>query len=520
MAEIVLINPRFDASYWGLEHALPIVRKRAAMPVAGLPLLAALTPSQFDVTIVDENVEPLVFDRLARADVVGVTGMNVQRVRMRQILGELKRRGAFTVVGGPWATVREEYFGELADVVFVGEAELTWPQFLADFARGAHARRYEQPEFTDMASVPVPRFDLLQMHRYLFGSIQLSRGCPFQCEFCDIIVTFGRRPRVKTESQVAAELDELHRRRMEIVFIADDNLAGNKKAVKPLLRRIAAWQEAHGYPIMFAAEASLDLAEDAELMELMVAANIVSVFIGIESPSEDSLRETRKFQNMRAGKVLADRVTAVQRAGLEVWCGMIVGFDHDRAGIFEAQEGFLRDAHIASAMVGMLTAIPKTPLYARLASEGRLDESDVPAAGTNVIPRAMSAEELSAGYRRLMRDLYEPEAYFRRVNEFISDTGYEVAPARARYWRSHRWRRLKGTTLDAARAAFIFVQLMRLVPDARLRRIYRREVWNFLRQRPSAALAFGYLLKCVMHFHHHTIARDMLEGRTGVVNSY
>jgi radical SAM superfamily enzyme YgiQ (UPF0313 family) len=335
-----------------------------------------------------------------------------------------------------------------------------------------------------------------------------------------VIVTFGRRPRVKTGPQVAAELDELHRQRMEIVFIADDNLAGNKKAIKPLLRGMAAWQEAHGYPIMFAAEASLDLAEDAELMALMVAANIVSVFIGVESPSEDALRETRKFQNVRTGKTLVDRVLQVERAGLEVWCGMILGFDHDGPGIFEAHKTFLREARIATAMAGMLTAIPKTPLYARLAAEGRLDERDVPAAGTNVLPRGMTPEELSTGYRRLMRDLYEPGAYFRRVNEFISDTGFDVAPARGRHWRAHPWRGFKGKTLDAARAAFIFVQLMRLVPDSRLRRTYRQELRNLLRQRPSTALVFGYLMKCVMHFHHYTMAQDMLEGRTAVVNPY
>jgi radical SAM superfamily enzyme YgiQ (UPF0313 family) len=520
MPRIVLINPRFDVSYWGLEHALPIVRKRAAMPVAGLPLLAALTPPHYDVVIVDENVERLDFDRLARADIVGVTGMNVQRVRMRQILTELKCRGAFTVVGGPWVTVQEGYFGELADVVFIGEAEATWPQFLAERERGSHAGRYEQTEFTDMSAVPVPRYDLLPMRQYLFGSIQFSRGCPFQCEFCDVIVTFGRRARAKTGPQVLAELDELRRQRMEIVFIADDNLAGNKKAVKPLLREIAAWQEAHGYPLMFAAEASLDLAEDAELMELMVAANIVSVFIGIESPSEDALRETKKLQNVRAGKTLVDRVLTVQRAGLEVWCGMILGFDHDDARIFEAQKTFLSEARIASAMIGMLTAIPKTPLYARLAAEGRLDESDAPACGTNVIPRGMTPEELSTGYRRLMHDLYEPGAYFRRVNEFVWDARYDVALARSRYWRTHRWQGLKGKALEAARVALVFVQLMRLVPDAALRRAYRREFWTILRRRPSPALAFGCLLKCVMHFHHYTMAREMLEGRTAVVNPY
>ena len=516
--QIVLVNPRFDVSYCGLEHALPIVRKRAAMPVAGPPLIAALTPPRYDVTIVDENVEPLDFDRLARADIVGLTGMNVKRVRMRQILIELKRRGVFTVVGGPWVTVREEYFGELADVVFVGEADATWPQFLQDREDGRHANRYEQTTFTDMSAVPAPRFDLLRMRQYLSGSIQLSRGCPFQCEFCDVVVTYGHRARAKTGRQMIAELDELHRQRTEIVFIADDNLAVNRQAIKPLLMDMAAWQEAHGYPILFSASASLDLAEDAELMQLMVDANVVSVFIGIESPNEESLRETKKLQNMRPAMSLVDRVRTVERAGFEVWSGMILGFDHDDAGIFEAQKAFLGEARIASAMVSLLAAIPKTPLYARLAAEGRLDESEAPASGTNVIPRGMTPEDLATGYRLLMRDLYEPEAYFRRVNEFVLESGYEVAPARRRYWRAHPWQGLKGRALDAARAAFLFVQLMRIVPDAGLRARYRRELRGLLRRRPSAGLAFAYLLKCAMHYHHYTMAREMLEGRTAVMS--
>ncbi len=520
MARIALINPRFEVSYWGFEHALPILRKRAAMPVANLPLLAALTPPRYDVRIVDENVEPLDFDDLARADIVGVTGMNVQRVRMREILTELKRRGAFTVVGGPWVTVQEGCFGELADVVFVGEAEATWPQFLEEREAGRHAGRYEQSEFTDMSKLPVPRFDLLRMRDYLSGTMQISRGCPFRCEFCDIVVTYGHRVRVKTGRQVTAELDELHRHRTEIVYITDDNLAGNRQLMKPLLRDVAAWQEARGYPILFSASASLDLAEDGELMELMVAANVVSVFIGIESPNEESLRETRKLQNVRAATSLVDRVRTVERGGFEVWSGMILGFDHDDVTIFEAHKAFLSEARIASAMVSILGAIPKTPLYARLAAEGRLDESDSPTSATNVIPRRMTSEELSTGYRRLMRDIYEPEAYFHRVNEFILEAGYEVAPARSRYWRAHQWQGLKGKALDAARAAFIFVQLMRIVPDARLREWYRRELGSLLRRRPSAGLAFAYLLKCVMHYHHYTMAREMLDGRRAVVGPY
>src|SRR5688572_3105113 len=209
MARIVIINPKFEASFWGLEYALELLGVKANVPVAALPLLAALTPAAHTVKLIDENVEPIDYDRCASADIVGITGMSVQRYRMREIVAELKERGCFVVVGGPWVTVQEDYFDPHADVIFVGEAETTWPQFLRDWQGGRPARRYEQPEKTDMTTVPVPRHDLLRMRRYALGSIQFSRGCPFTCEFCDIIVTFGRRPRIKTTAQILAELDAL-----------------------------------------------------------------------------------------------------------------------------------------------------------------------------------------------------------------------------------------------------------------------------------------------------------------------
>src|SRR6516164_6485429 len=438
MADIVLINPRFEISYWGLEHAVPFLAAKAAMPVANLPLLAALTPPGHSVALVDENVEPIDFARCARADIVGLTGMNVQRQRMKEILHELKRRGIFTVVGGPWVTVQEDDIAGLADVIFIGEAEHTWPQFLREWSEGRHGTRYEQAERTDMATVPVPRLDLLRMKDYAFASVQFSCGCPFECEFCDIIVTFGRRPRIKTSAQVLAELDALVSARQRFAFIVDDNLIGNKRAIKSLLREVVAWQEAHGYPLMFATEASIDLAEDAELMELMTAANISSVFVGIETTNEAALRETKKIQNLRArGGTMLDKVHRIQEAGMEVWCGVIIGFDNDDSGIFAAQSRFVREARIVSAMVNMLVAIPRTPLYKRLAKDGRLtpleDEENSGGFGTNVVPLRISREALYAGYTELMHDLYAPDAYFGRLDELFLDPRFRLTQARTRY---------------------------------------------------------------------------------------
>ena len=519
MADIVLVNPRFEVSYWGFEHALPLLGKKCNLPTACLPLLAALTPDEHRVTIVDENVEAIDYDRLARADVVGLTGMVVQRSRMREILRELKARGVFTVVGGPWVTVQEDYFEGLADVIFIGEAETTWPQFLEEWAEGRHQRRYEQLEATDMTTVPVPRYELLKAKDYMFGSVQFSRGCPFQCEFCDIIVTFGRRPRLKTSAQVIAELEALRKQHLKIAFIVDDNLIGNKVAVKPLLRDIAAWQTAEGYPFTFYTEASLNLSEDEELMELMGAANIVTVFIGIESPNEESLKETKKYQNVRKGGTIVDRVRKIQDAGLEVWCGMIVGFDHDDTRIFKAQLELTRQTDIMHAMAGMLSAIPKTPLHARLKTEGRLDLDDEQVFGTNVIPLGMTREELRDGYVGLMQDLYDPEFYFDRLENLYLTREFTFGRMRSAYWRQHPWQKWRAKSIDALLALGLFARLMTHVPDPELRRIYRRRMAIMLRRRPDPSVMFVCVLKCVTHYHHYTMSRQMGEQRS-LVNTF
>jgi radical SAM superfamily enzyme YgiQ (UPF0313 family) len=516
MADIVLLNPRFDVSYWGLEHALPLLGKKRILPSVCLPLLAALTPDDHRVTIVDENVEPIDYDRVARADIVGLTGMDIQGHRMLEILRELKARDVFTVVGGPSVTLQEEYFDGLADVVFVGEADTTWPQFLAEWAKGQHAHRYEQHEQTDMTRSPVPRYDLVKAKHYLFGSIQFSRGCPFQCEFCDIPITFGRKPRLKTSAQVIAELEAMRKQRVQIAFIVDDNLIGTKIPMKKLLQDVAAWQAAKGYPLAFVAYASLNLAEDDEMMELMDAANVAMVFIGIESPNEESLQETKKYQNVRKRATIVDRVRKVQDCGLEVLCGMIVGFDHDDARIFKAHYEFIRQTDIMHPTVNMLVAIPKTPLYVRLKNEGRLDLSETNPSdgmfGTNVIPLGMTREELRDGYIRLMLDLHDPEFYFDRLENLYLKRRINFARTRNAYWRRHPWIKRKTQSVYALGAIFLFLRLMWNVRDSELRRIYRRRMTTMLRRRPDPEVLFICVVKCAMHYHQHTMSRQILEG--------
>ncbi|MGV1838057.1 DUF4070 domain-containing protein [Rhizobium rhizogenes] len=519
MAHIVIINPRFETSYWGLEHALPLFDVKANLPVACLPLLAALTPAEHTITLVDENVEPIDYDLCAQADIVALTGMIVQRFRMTEILTALRARHCFIVVGGPWVTVKEDYFDGLIDVKFIGEAEETWPQFLLEWKEGRHAGRYEQSGKTDMSTVPVPRFDLLKMDDYAVGSIQFSRGCPFTCDFCDIIVVFGRKPRIKTSVQIIAEIEALLAVGMDTAFIVDDNLIGNKKAIKEVLREVVAWQERHHYPMTFLTEASIDLADDAELMQLMVDANIRVVFVGIETPNEEALRETKKLQNLRKGGTMLDKIHAIQQTGMEVWCGMILGFDSDDATIFEAQRVFIKNARIVNAMIGMLAAIPKTPLYTRLEQEGRLDHADPPAYGTNVIPLNLSRETLRDGYLAVLSDLHQPAAYFDRLDALYLDARIQPERTRLRHLRRHPLRLVALNVMWASEAIGIFTRLMRRVPEADLRNIYRQRLWKLLLRRRSPVVLQIYAIKCAMHYHAHLMVQQMRTGGD-IVNSF
>jgi radical SAM superfamily enzyme YgiQ (UPF0313 family) len=515
MADIVIVNPRFDISFWGLEHCMPLFGKRANLPVACLGLLAALVPDHHDVTLVDENVEDIDFDRLARADLVCLTGMSIQGRRLIEILESVKALGVVTVVGGPMATVEPEAFDGLADVLFVGEADETWPQFLEEWEQGRHKSLYRQADKSDVTKLPLPRIDKLKIDRYMFGSLQISRGCPFTCEFCDIIVTFGRRPRLKTSAQVLAELEAFQHAGMRIVFVVDDNLIGNKKALKPILRDIIEWQQERAYPLTLFTEASLDLAEDEELMELMGLANLQNVFIGIETPNEESLRETKKLQNVRpnAGTLL-DRVHRIQQHGFDVWCGMIVGFDHDDPSIFGVMPKFIEDARIANAMINLLHAIPTTPLYDRLKQAGRLnDDAASDRYGTNVVPLGMSREALRDGFLGLMQTCYTADAYFQRLDAQFIDENFKFTLHELPYWSRHRAAWAKRSFLNYVRYAVVSARLLRHVSDDGLRSRYRRQLWQVLRARwREPHILFVYALKTATHYHYAAIARTLAEA--------
>ena len=419
--KVLLIAPKNPESFWTFDRILPSLRKSCVFPNLSLPTVAGITPREHDVTLCDENVESVDYD--TDADIVGITGYVVHKRRILELAAEFRRRGKVVVVGGPLATLCPEELRGKVDVVFVGEAEHTWPRFLEDFAAGRAADCYEPAEPPSMHDSPLPRFDLLKHDRYRTMTIQFARGCPFNCEFCDIIVMYGRRPRTKTVEQVMAEVQEIHRLGAPNVFVVDDNFIGNKKQAKELLRALSTWQETHDYPLEFMTEVSLNVAQDDELLRLMRQANFTTVFVGIESPRAASLEETGKTQNLREG--LLDSVHRIQRAGIEVMAGMIVGFDSDDASIFEEQFRFIQDARIPISMTGMLNAVPKTPLYERLRGAGRLlaDHVGDQFVFTNIVPEGMTRVQLYEGYKLLLERLYGYRNYRRRAMQLILSRG-------------------------------------------------------------------------------------------------
>jgi radical SAM superfamily enzyme YgiQ (UPF0313 family) len=419
--KLLLINPRFPESFWSFKWAVDSVLsgKRTVNPPLGLATVAALSPDQWQVEIIDENIEtiPLKTD----ADIVGVCGMGVQFGRQKELLAYYRSLGHYVVAGGSYASLCPERYSSLADTVVAGEAEYIWKEFCRDLEAGQPRALYEEKGVVSLEDSPTPRFDLLKMDRYTNVSLQFSRGCPFRCEFCDIIVMFGRKPRTKSREQVGRELDALRALGARNVFFVDDNFIGDKNVAKDLLRYLRDYQTKHDYTFQFGTEASLNLAQDQELLRLMPEANFAWVFIGIESPDEESLKETKKTQNTRE-----DILTSVRRIyshGLDIFAGFIIGFDNDTITTFDRQYRFIVDSGIQVAMVGLLTALPKTPLYERLQREGRLlpgaDGTDNTSMGTNFVPKQIEYNTLVTEYRHLYDRLLSHRAIADRIRSKV-----------------------------------------------------------------------------------------------------
>jgi len=416
----LLVYPAFPDTFWSFKHALKFIHKKAAFPPLGLLTVASMMPRSWPKRLVDINVTQITEKDLAWADSVFISAMAVQRESARQIITHCKKAGLKVTAGGPLFTDEHAEF-ETVDHFLLNEAELTLPSFLEDLKQGCAAQVYKTSEFADIRKTPPPMWGLIDMKRYAAMNIQFSRGCPFNCDFCNITALLGHRVRIKTAAQIIAELDGIYNLgwRGQIFFV-DDNFIGNKKyLMTELLPAIIQWQK-DKKQIRFNTEASVNLADNEPLMEMMVAAGFESVFIGIETPAEEGLAECNKKQNKN--RDLVESVKRMQRTGLQVQGGFIVGFDSDTPSIFQRQIDFIQKSGIVTAMVGLLNAPPGTRLYDRLKREGRLAGliSCNTDGTTNIIPR-MDLKALRDGYKNIMGQIYSPKSYYERVRTFLQE---------------------------------------------------------------------------------------------------
>ena len=420
MTKALLVYPENPVTFWSFKYALKFIRRKASLPPLGLLTVASMLPDDWELKLADLNVEELDEKQLNWADYVLISAMDVQRKSTLEVIRRCKLKNKKIIAGGPLFTSGYEDFQEV-DYLVLNEAELTLPDFLWDLEHGYPQHLYTSNKFADISVSPVPKWSLVDMSKYATMNIQYSRGCPNDCEFCDITLLFGRKVRTKTRNQVITELETIHQEgwRNEIFFV-DDNFIGNKpKLKKEILPAIIEWQSENRIPHMFNTQVSIDLADDPELINLMTRAGFENVFVGIETPHSESLKECNKFKNENRDMLAS--VNTLQRGGLEVRGGFIVGFDNDPSTIFDSQVDFIQKSGIVTAMVGLLTALPDTKLYHRLHSENRIlkqssgDNTDF---SVNFIPK-MKLEELIKGYQRLLTTIYSPKAYHTRVKTFL-----------------------------------------------------------------------------------------------------
>ncbi len=412
---VLMVWPRFPSSFWGFQKMFSLMPEETPLPPLGLITVAALSPKQWSIRLIDRAFEDLLDADILWADLVMVSAMEVQKDDVCDTLGRARALRRRTMIGGPYASSEPEVLLSLADHVVAGEPDEIFQQIATDLETGTARRLYTIHQKPDTHSTPVPRFDLLKRENYASMSVQFSRGCPFQCEFCDIITLYGRKPRTKDPSQMVAELNALFDLGWrKPIFMVDDNFIGNHKLAFELVQELGQWQKVHGYPFAFWTEASIDLAQRPVLIDAMVRANFFSVFVGIESPSKESLREAKKFQNLR--HELLDCIRLIQERGLWVMGGFIIGFDSDTEDIFERQVEFIERAAIPWAMAGFLQAPPTTPLYDRMLKEGRLIELSwrdnfAPPNFRTILPRPVLLE----GMRRTLLSLYSPSSFYDRA---------------------------------------------------------------------------------------------------------
>ncbi len=503
---VLLLYPLFPKSFWSFDKALELIGRKVSLPPLGMITVAAILPQTWEFRLVDRNVRFETEADWAWADLVIISGMIVQKPDMLHLIREAKQRGKLVVAGGPYLTSVPEAAQEAGvDFLVLDEGEITLPLLVEALERGETSGVLRAGgEKPDVTNTPIPRFDLLDLGAYSDMSVQFSRGCPFQCEFCDIIVLYGRKPRTKTPAQLLAELQTLYDlgwRRS--VFMVDDNFIGNKRNVKLLLRELGPWMAARGYPFRFSTEASVDLAQDQELLDLMLAANFNAVFLGIETPDTDSLALTQKFQNTRNS--LVESVQKINRSGLRVMAGFIIGFDGEKAGAGDRIIDFVEATAIPQALVSMLQALPDTALWKRLQKEGRLfagrEEANIHQTTLiNFIP-TRPLEELAREYVNCFWELFEPKRYLARVHRHF----LEMRPA------PHKQKFRMPGLIDIRAMLIIF---WRQGIKRNTRGQFWRQMFSIIRHNPG--VFEHYLINCahLEHFmEYRQIVRDEIEGQ-------
>ncbi len=421
--KVLMIYPKYDETFWSFTKILKIIGKKSTFPPLGLLTISSMLPRNYEKKLLDLNFENLRDADLLWADIVFISAMIIQKESVESVIKQANKFNKTIVAGGPLFTTGWEDFKDL-DCLFLGEAEDIFEGFLEDLNKGELKKYYTAEKFPSICKTPVPDWSLIDISKYNSMCIQYSRGCPFNCEFCDIVKLNGRVPRTKSSKQLIRELEALLDSGYKGgIFFVDDNFIGNKKRLKDeILPDLIEWQEEKNFPFLFNTQSSIDLANDDKLIDLMVKAGFVTVFIGIETPDMDSLEECNKMQNKKTDMMAA--VKKIQKAGIEVQAGFIVGFDSDNPSIFAKQIEFIQNSGIVTAMVGILTALPKTKLYKRLSDAGRLlketSADNTKNSTLNFIPK-MDKKVLLDGYRRIVNTIYSPKDYYARIKTFLQN---------------------------------------------------------------------------------------------------
>jgi radical SAM superfamily enzyme YgiQ (UPF0313 family) len=485
--KVLMIYPKYDETFWSFTKILKIIGKKSTFPPLGLLTISSMLPESYEKKLLDLNFQNLKDEHLRWADVVFISAMIIQKESVESVIKHIKKFDKKIVAGGPLFTTGWEDFKDV-DCLFLGEAEDIIDSFLIDLENNELKKFYTATEFPSIARSPVPDWNLIDISKYNSMCIQYSRGCPFNCEFCDIVKLNGRVPRTKSSEQLKKELDALLDTGYRGgIFFVDDNFIGNKKRLKEeILPNLIEWQEEHNYPFLFNTQSSIDLAHDDGLIDLMVKAGFVTVFIGIETPDMDSLEECNKMQNKKTDMMTA--VKKIQKAGIEIQAGFIVGFDSDSPTIFARQIEFIQNSGIVTAMVGILTALPKTKLYQRLSDAGRLlketSADNTKNSTLNFIPK-MDKKVLLDGYRKIVNTIYSPKDYYSRIKTFLQNF---KPPKR------------KTPVFKAYYITAFFTSLFMLGVISRGRRYYWKLIlWSLFKKPAMLPYAIGYSITGI-HF--------------------